>query len=130
MAKTDEQGASTQLDLFACRCGTFIETLDLYSAGAFEQMIDKWGKARGGLDDLAIATKGRFSPAKGSHGTSRRGLTRAVEGSLKRLGQEAIDVYFVHGWDRHTPILETLATLTDLVKTGKIHNIGWPNVSG
>ena len=81
--KTDEQGAFTQLDLFACRCGTFIETLDLYSAGASEQMIGKWGKARGGSDDLAIATKGRFSPAKGSHRASRRGLTRAVEGEFE-----------------------------------------------
>lgn len=81
--KTDEHGAFTQLDLFACRCGIFIETLDLYSAGASEQMIGKWGKARGGLDDLAIATKGRFSPAKGSHRASRRGLTRAVEGEFE-----------------------------------------------
>ena len=81
--KTDEQGAFTQLNLFACRCGTFIETLDLYSAGASEQMIGKWGKARGDSDDLAIATKGRFSPAKGSHRASRRGLTRAVEGEFE-----------------------------------------------
>jgi aryl-alcohol dehydrogenase-like predicted oxidoreductase len=83
---------------------------------------------------MVIATKGRFSPPpqkkKGSYGASRRDLTRAVEGSLKRLGQEAIDVYFVHGWDPHTPILGTLATPTDLVKAGKIHNIAWPNVSG
>ena len=49
---------------------------------------------------------------------------------MKRLGQEAIDVYFVHGWDRHTPIVDTLATLTDLAKAGKIHNIAWSNVSG
>jgi aryl-alcohol dehydrogenase-like predicted oxidoreductase len=41
----------------------------------------------------------------------------------KRLGQDVIDVYFVDGWDRQNPILETLATLIDLVKTGKIHNI-------
>ena len=129
-AETDEKGAFAQLDLFASRGGTFIDTADVYSAGASEQMIGKWGKARGGLDDMVIATKGRFSPPKGSYGASRRGLTRALEGSLKRLGQEAIDVYFVHGWDRHTPILDTLATLTDLVKAGKIHNIAWSNVSG
>ena len=61
-AKTDEQGAFAQLDLFASRSGTFIDTADVYSAGASEQMIGKWGKARGGLDDMVIATKGRFSP--------------------------------------------------------------------
>jgi aryl-alcohol dehydrogenase-like predicted oxidoreductase len=84
------------------------------------------------LDDIVIATKGRFPPPKkkGSYGASRRDLTRAIEGSLKHLGQEAIDVYFLHGWDRHTPILGTLATPTELVKAGKIHNISWPNVSG
>jgi aryl-alcohol dehydrogenase-like predicted oxidoreductase len=70
---------------------------------------------------MVIATKGRFSPPpkKGSYGASRRDLTRAVEGSFKRLGQEAIDVYFVHGWDRHTPILGTLATPTDWSKPAK-----------
>ena len=109
-AKTGEQGGLTQLDL----C----------SSGASEQMIGKWGKARGSLDDLAMATKGRFTSAKGSHRASRSSLTRAVEGSLKSLGQEVIDVYFVYGWDRHNPILETLVSLLDLVKAGKIHNIG------
>jgi aryl-alcohol dehydrogenase-like predicted oxidoreductase len=55
---------------------------------------------------------------------------RSVDASLTRLGVDAIDTYFVHGWDQHTPVLETLDTLAGLVRSGKIHSIGWSNVTG
>lgn len=128
--ETDEYSAFTQLDIFTDHGGTFIDTADVYAAGRSEEIIGAWGQKRGGLDDLIIATKGRFAPPKGSHGASRRSLTRSVERSLKRLRIDAIDVYFIHGWDRHTPVIETLATLGDLVSAGKIHNVAWSNVSG
>lgn len=128
--ETDEAQAFRQLDLFVDHGGTFIDTADGYSGGRAEEIIGNWGHARGGMGDLILATKGRFSPPPGSHGASRRSLIRSVEASLRRLQTDAIDVYFIHGWDRHTDIIDTLATLGDLVGAGKIHNVAWSNVSG
>ncbi len=128
--ETDEAEAFRQLDLFVDHGGTFIDTADVYGNGLAEEIIGEWGSRRGGTGDLILATKGRFAPPKGSHGASRRSLVRSVEASLGRLQVDAIDVYFIHGWDRHTDIAETLATLGDLVRAGKIHSIAWSNVSG
>ena len=128
-AETDAAEAFRQLDLFVDRGGTFIDTADVYGGGASEEIVDKWGARRGGVDDLIIATKGRFAPPAGSHGGSRRAILRSAEASLRRLGIEAIDLYFMHGWDRHTPLIETLAALQDLIRAGKVHNVGWSNVT-
>jgi aryl-alcohol dehydrogenase-like predicted oxidoreductase len=128
--ETIEAEAHRQLDTFADHGGTLIDTSDVYSVGASEEMIGRWGRQRGGLGDLVIATKGRFTPPPGSHGASRRALVRSVEASLRRLQVEAIDLYFVHGWDRHTDVAETLGTLGDLVRAGKLHHTGWSNVAG
>ncbi|MCC5967790.1 MAG: aldo/keto reductase [Natronohydrobacter sp.] len=129
-AETDEAEAHRQLDMFVDHGGTLIDTADVYSDGVSEKIIGHWGKSRGGLGDLLIATKGRFSPPPGSHGASRRALVRSVDASLRRLQVEAIDLYFVHGWDPHTDVSETLATLSDLVTSGKVHHTGWSNVAG
>ncbi len=128
--ETDQTEAFRQLDLFVDSGGTFIDTADVYGAGKSEEILGRWARQHGGVDELVIATKGRFAPPAGSHGASRRSLVRSVNASLKRLQLEAIDVYFVHGWDQHTDVAETLATLGDLVKAGKIHNIAWSNVTG
>lgn len=129
-SETDKAEAFRQLDLFVDYGGTFIDTADVYGNGISEEIIGKWASQRGGVDDLIIATKGRFSPPAGSHGASRRSLVRSVNASLKRLQMEAIDLYFVHGWDQYTDVADTLATLGDLVQAGKIHNIAWSNVTG
>lgn len=128
--ETSERAAHHQLDTFVDAGGTFIDTADVYGNGESERIIGRWAAARGGTDDLVIATKGRFAPPAGSHGASRRGLQRSVDASLQRLGAEAVDVYLVHGWDPHTPIDVTLDTLTSLVRSGKIHDIAWSNVTG
>ncbi len=128
--ETKEQEAFRQLDLFVDHGGTLIDTADAYGGGLSEEIIGRWGKQRGGFGDLILATKGRFVPPPGSHGASRRSLVRSVEASLERLQVEVIDVYFVHGWDCHTEVAETLSTLGDLVRAGKIHNIAWSNLAG
>lgn len=128
--ETNEVEAFRQLDIFAEHGGTFVDTADVYSDGASEEIIGRWGRQRGSLGDLILATKGRFAPPAGSSGASRRGLTRSVESSLKRLQVDAIDVYFIHGWDTHVDVSDTLGTLGDLVSVGKIHNIAWSNVTG
>lgn len=129
-SETDETEAFRQLDLFIDRGGTFVDTADVYGNGLSEEIIGRWGRRRGGMDDLILATKGRFAPPAGSHGASRRSLVRSVEASLRRLQVEAIDLYFIHGWDQYTDIAETLGTLSDLVGAGKLHTIGWSNVAG
>ena len=127
--ETDAQEAHRQLDIFVDHGGTMIDTADGYGVGASEQIIGDWARARGGRDDLILATKGRFAPPPGSSGASRRSLTRSIDASLKRLGVEAIDLYYVHGWDIHTDITETLGTLADLRAAGKLHHVGWSNLS-
>ncbi|MGF1475286.1 MAG: aldo/keto reductase [Geminicoccaceae bacterium] len=129
-AETDEAEANRMLDLFVDHGGTFIDTADVYSGGLSEEMIGRWGRGRGGTGDLILATKARFAPPPGSFGAYRRSIVRSVEASLKRLQVDAIDVYFIHGWDRHTDVADTLACLGDLVRAGKIHNIAWSNVTG
>lgn len=129
-AETNETEAHNQLDCFADHGGTFIDTADVYSAGISEQFIGNWIRKRGGLGNMILATKGRFLQIPGSYGGSRRAITKALEASLKRLQIDAVDVYYMHGWDIHTDIEETIQTLGDLIRAGKIHNIAWSNVSG
>ena len=127
--ETPEEDAFEQLDQYVAAGGTHIDTADVYGAGASEQIIGRWLADRR-PEQIVLATKGRFAPPLGSSGASRRSLTRSVDASLGRLGIDAIDLYYVHGWDGDTPIDDTLATLSDLVAAGKIHHIGWSNVTG
>lgn len=129
-AETDEAEAHRQLDLFAERGGTMIDLADVYAGGLSEEIVGRWARARGGMAEMVVATKGRFAPPPGSRGASRRSLTRSLENSLRRLGVDAVDLYIVHGWDRHTPVEETLGTLADLRRAGKLHDVGWSNVTG
>ncbi|KIC50957.1 dehydratase [Tateyamaria sp. ANG-S1] len=127
--ETAAADAHRQLDLFVDRGGTMIDTADGYGAGASETIIGEWGRARGGVEDLIIATKGRFAPVPGSAGASRRSLVRSIDASLKRLQVEAIDLYYVHGWDPRTDITDTLGALANLRAAGKLHHVGWSNLS-
>ena len=106
----------------------FIDTADVYSEGQSEILL---GRALGGArrDRVVLATKGfgRMSQGANDAGLTRRHLTRACEASLKRLGTDRIDLYQVHGWDNLTPIEETLRTLDDLVRAGKVLYIGLCN---
>lgn len=127
--ETDEAEAFAQLDLYRASGGTFIDTADVYSDGESERIIGRWLKDRT-VSEMIVATKGRFAPTPGSSGASRRSLIRSVDRSLRRLGVDVIDLYLVHGWDNDVPVYETLSTLSELVNSGKIHNIGWSNVTG
>lgn len=127
--ETDQVAAFEQLDLFVERGGTLIDTADVYGAGESERIVGRWLADRR-PEDVIVATKGRFDPPPGSSGASRRALVRSVDASLDRLGVEAIDLYFIHGWDQDSPVVETLRTLSDLVSAGKIHQVAWSNVTG
>ncbi|QWF82540.1 Aldo-keto reductase YhdN [Amycolatopsis sp. CA-230715] len=101
-----------------------VDTADAYSAGETETIV---GKAlEGRRDDVVLATKVHFpmgdDPNHG--GNSRRWITRAIEGSLRRLRTDHVDLYQVHRPDPDTDIDETLGALSDLVRAGKVRAIG------
>jgi aryl-alcohol dehydrogenase-like predicted oxidoreductase len=106
------------------------DTADAYSDGMAEEIL---GQAISGRRDrVLISTKGTFRMGTGPNdvGSSRYHLTRAVEGSLRRLGTEYIDLYQLHAFDALTPVEEVLHTLDGLVRAGKIRYIGCSNFSG
>ncbi len=106
------------------------DSADVYSNGRAEEVL---GQAiRGRREQVLISTKGAFRTGPGPNdlGTSRRHLIEAVEASLRRLGTDYIDLYQLHGFDALTPVEETLATLDELVRSGKIRYIGCSNFSG
>ena len=108
----------------------FFDTADIYSAGASEEIL---GQAiRGRRDRVLIATKATFSMGAGPNdkGSSRYHLIKAAEASLKRLGTDHIDLYFMHGFDALTPVEEVLRALDDLVQSGKVLYTGCSNFSG
>jgi aryl-alcohol dehydrogenase-like predicted oxidoreductase len=106
------------------------DSADIYSAGMSETILGQAVKGRRGK--VLISTKGSFRNGRALNdiGSSRQHLIAAVEGSLKRLGTDYIDLYQLHGFDALTPIEETLGTLDDLVRAGKIRYIGCSNFSG
>jgi aryl-alcohol dehydrogenase-like predicted oxidoreductase len=132
-AESDEKVAHQQLDRFLAQGGNFLDTADVYSDGESEKIIGRWLAARSGVrDQLVVATKARFARGGGPNevGLSRVSLARALDGSLRRLGVDTIDLYQAHAWDPLTPIEETLAFFDDAVRSGKVHYVGVSNFIG
>jgi len=105
----------------------FIDTADVYSLGESETLV---GNALKGVrTEIVLATKVRLpmSPNLNRSGATRVNIMREVEGSLQRLQTDYIDLYQVHGWDSNTPLEETLRTLDDVVRQGKVRYIGLSN---
>lgn len=109
---------------------TMFDSADIYSAGAAEEILGQAIKGR--RDRVIISTKGTFRFGEGPNdtGSSRFHIIKAVEGSLRRLGTDYIDLYQLHGFDALTPVEEILSTLDDMVRAGKIRYIGCSNFSG
>jgi aryl-alcohol dehydrogenase-like predicted oxidoreductase len=130
VGSTDVEGAKRQVAMALDAGVNMIDTADVYSDGASEEIL---GKALGDRrDDVLIATKARMTmgPGPNDAGLSRHYLIRACEASLRRLGTDYIDLYQVHEWDGVTPMEETLRALDDLVRSGKVRYIGCSNFSG
>ena len=128
----DAQGAEARRLVDIClEAGvTMFDSADVYSNGRSESIL---GEAiRGRRDQVLISTKGSFRTGPGPNdlGSSRFHLISGVEASLKRLGTDYIDLFQLHAFDAMTPIEETLRTLDDLVRAGKIRYIGVSNFSG
>lgn len=128
----DEETSHKLMDRYAELGGNFIDTANIYTLGKSEEIVGTWLR-RQRRDKFVIATKVRFPfelDDVNSQGLSRRHLTESCEGSLKRLQTNYIDLYQAHQWDNATPIEETLRTMDDLVRCGKIRYYGFSNVCG
>jgi aryl-alcohol dehydrogenase-like predicted oxidoreductase len=130
----DEATSFRLLDAFVDGGFNAVDTADVYSAwvpghvgGESESVIGRWLKARGRRDDVLILTKVAMWPAQ--PGLSAANIVSAVEGSLKRLQTDYIDLYQAHQDDAATPIEETLEAFDKLVKAGKVRAIGASNFS-
>jgi aryl-alcohol dehydrogenase-like predicted oxidoreductase len=109
---------------------TLFDTADVYSNGRSEEVL---GKALEGRRDKAlISTKATFRLGDGPNdvGSSRYHLRKSLEGSLRRLGTDYVDIYHLHGFDALTPIEEVQDTLNTFVRDGKVHYIACSNFSG
>lgn len=127
---TDAKGASRLVDVCLDHGVSMFDTADVYSDGLAEQIL---GQAIAGKRDrVLISTKATFPTGDGpnDYGSSRQHLVVTIEASLKRLGVDHIDLLQLHGQDYNTPIEETLATLDQLVRSGKIRYVGASNFSG
>lgn len=127
---TDVSEASRLVDICLEAGLNLFDSADIYSQGAAEEILGQAIKGR--RDKLLISTKGTFRAGAGPNdvGSSRFHLINAVNGSLRRLGTDYIDLYQLHGFDAVTPVEEVLSTLDDLVRAGKIRYIGCSNFSG
>jgi len=127
---TDAGGASRLVDVCLDHGVSMFDSADVYSDGLAEEVL---GQAiKGKRDRLLISTKTTFPTGDGpnQYGSSRQYLLEAVEKSLRRLGIDHIDLLQLHGQDYNTPVEETLATLDQLVRAGKVRYVGCSNFSG
>jgi aryl-alcohol dehydrogenase-like predicted oxidoreductase len=116
------------IDRFIELGGNFIDTANFYTKSHSEKIIgDHVGRHSARRDRLVIATKfsGNLYPGDPNGGGSgRKSIVAACENSLRRLQTDYIDLYWLHNWDMHTPIEETMAALEDLVRAGKVRYLG------
>jgi aryl-alcohol dehydrogenase-like predicted oxidoreductase len=127
---TDVAGAHRLVDICLDAGVNLFDTADVYSGGASESILGEAIKGR--RDKVLISTKATFRNGDGPNdvGSSRFHLLQNIDAALKRLGTDYIDLFQLHGFDAKTPVEETLSTLDDLVRAGKIRYLGISNFSG
>jgi aryl-alcohol dehydrogenase-like predicted oxidoreductase len=120
-------------DAYRAAGGNFIDTADIYSGGASEELVGRFITETGARDEIVLATKFAFNGAasplqatQGARGNPNAGgagaknMHRALDASLKRLGTDYVDLYWMHIWDGVTPVEEIMQTMGNLVRSGKI----------
>lgn len=127
----DKDTARCLFNAYVDAGGNFFDSADLYTNGTSETWLGEFVAERGLRDKAVISTKFSYSadpdnPNAGGNG--RKNILRAVEGSLKRLGTDYIDLYILHAWDRVTPVEEVMRTFDDLVASGKVRHVGLSDV--
>jgi aryl-alcohol dehydrogenase-like predicted oxidoreductase len=129
---TDEHEARDQLIAFAEAGGTLLDTAAGYGTGASEELIGTLIGDVVARDEVVLATKAGISARQGgrSYNTSRGHLLATLDGSLRRLGVEHVDLWQVHIWSDDTPLEETLAALDQAVSSGRASYVGISNYTG
>ena len=128
MGNLGQEETTRMVQLALDRGINFIDTADVYSLGESETLL---GSALKGIrEEIVLATKVRLPMGENFNrsGATRVNIMREVDASLRRLQTDYIDLYQVHGWDSNTPLEETLRTLNDLVRQGKVRYIGLSNL--
>ncbi len=121
--------AAAVFDAYVEDGGNLVDTADVYAGGRGEEMLGSIIADRGMRDRLVVATKSGFAAGQGPHagGNGAKHVHAALEGSLRRLGTDYVDLYWVHVWDSVTPAEELLETMAALVRCGKIRYWGMSN---
>jgi aryl-alcohol dehydrogenase-like predicted oxidoreductase len=125
----DRTTAEAVFDAYVEAGGNVVDTADVYAGGHGEEMLGGIIADRGLREQLVIASKSGFANGQGPHagGNSAKHIHQSVEGSLRRLGTDYIDLYWAHVWDSVTPPEELLETMASLVRAGKIRYWGISN---
>ncbi|WP_030910469.1 aldo/keto reductase [Streptomyces sp. NRRL F-5126] len=130
LGATGVEGAKRQIDMCLDAGVNLVDTANMYSDGASEEIV---GQAIAGRRDrLLLSSKVRMRMGEGPNdqGLSRLHIVDQVERSLRRLGTDHLDIYHVHEWDGQTPLEETLEALDTLVRSGKVRYLGVSNYAG
>ena len=128
--RADEATSFAVLDRFLDGVGAtpaFVDTAEAYGKGASEEVIGAWMADRGVRDRVVLATKA--SPLEKEHPLSAAEIRTAVEGSLRRLRTDRIDLYYAHYDDETTPLDETMRAFDELVQAGKVRHVAASNYS-
>jgi aryl-alcohol dehydrogenase-like predicted oxidoreductase len=130
--EADKATSQGLLDQYLEAGGNFVDTANIYAEGRSEELLGELlGRRR---DEIVLATKGFSVDRRGvgvnDRGSTRRNLIRSLDASLRRLQTDFVDLYQVHCWDRFTPLEETLGTLDELVRSGKVRYVGASNFQG
>lgn len=125
----EREDAEAVFDAYVNAGGNLVDTADVYAGGRSEEMLGAMIADRALRENIIISTKSGFSTGKGPHqgGNGSKHVRAAVEGSLRRLGTDYIDLYWVHVWDSVTPPEELLETMASLVRSGTIRYWGLSN---
>jgi aryl-alcohol dehydrogenase-like predicted oxidoreductase len=119
-AQTDEATAQRIVDCCLDAGINFFDTANVYNRGAAETIVGKTLKARRDKVILATKVRGKMGDAPDEEGLSRAAMRKAIDASLQRLGTDYVDLYYLHLPDYATPIEETLETMEELVRAGKV----------
>lgn len=125
----DQDESRAIFDAYVEAGGNFVDTADVYSGGDSERLLGRFIAERSLRERMVVATKSGFGTGDHPHsgGNGAKHVNDALNGSLKRLGTDHIDLYWAHVWDQVTPVEEVLETLVNLVRSGKVRYYGLSN---
>ncbi|MFB6120222.1 MAG: aldo/keto reductase [Halobacteriaceae archaeon] len=128
--ETTREEAHDLLDACEDHGVNFIDTANSYGGGKSEEWIGEWLADRDREDYVVASKVYNTQESRFAGNLSRKNIRAEIEGTLERLDTDYLDLYYIHRWDPETPIEETLRTLTDLVREGKVHYLGASNLAG